>query len=59
METLLIILAVLFLALIVIIPLVEKYAPKGELKSFGNITRWIIPLMVLVLVLQLLRQYFM
>ncbi|MCL7943723.1 hypothetical protein [Marinobacter sp. ATCH36] len=59
MDTLLIILAVLFVALIVIIPLVEKYAPKGEPHSFGNITRWIIPLMILVLVLQLLRQYFM
>ncbi|WP_152205724.1 hypothetical protein [Marinobacter changyiensis] len=58
MGTLLTILAVLFLALIIIIPLVEKYAPKGEARDYGNITRWIIPLMALVVVLQLLRHYF-
>ncbi len=59
MGTLLTILALLFLALIVIIPLVEKYAPKGEARDFGKITRWFIPLMALVIVLQLLRHYFM
>lgn len=58
MGPLLMILAVLFLALIIIIPLVEKYAPKGERRDYGNITRWLIPLMALVLVLQLLRYYF-
>ncbi len=59
MGTLLTILAVLFLVLIVAIPLIEKYAPKGEARDYGNITRWIIPLMALVFVLQLLRHYFM
>lgn len=59
MGTLLAILAVLFLALIVIIPLVEKYAPKGESRDYSKIARWIIPLMALVLVLQMLRHYFM
>ncbi|MEX2476235.1 hypothetical protein [Marinobacter sp.] len=59
MGTLLTILAVLFLALIIIIPLVEKYAPRGESRNYGNITRWFIPLMMLLLVLQLLRHYFM
>ena len=59
MGTLLTILAVLFVALLIIIPLVEKYAPKGEARSYGNITRWIIPLMALILVLQLIRHYFM
>lgn len=59
METLLIILAVLFLALIVIVPLVEKYAPKGEGRDYSKITRWIIPLMALAIVLQLFRHYFM
>lgn len=58
MGTLLIILAVLFLSLIVIIPLVEKYAPKDQGRDYSKITRWIIPLMILVLVLQLLRHVF-
>ncbi|MBL3555247.1 MULTISPECIES: hypothetical protein [Marinobacter] len=59
MGTLLAILAVLFLALIIIVPLVEKYAPKGEPRDYSKITRWIIPLMALALVLQLFRHYFM
>ncbi|KEF31308.1 hypothetical protein D777_01657 [Marinobacter nitratireducens] len=58
MGTLLTILAVLFIALIIIIPLVEKYAPKGEPRDYGNIARWIIPLMMVILVLQLVRYYF-
>lgn len=58
MGTLLTILAVLFLALIVIVPLVEKYAPKGESRDYSKITKWIIPLIALFLVLQLLRHYF-
>ncbi len=59
MGTLLAILAVLFLALIVIVPLVEKYAPKGEARDYSKITRWIIPLMALAIVLQMIRHYFM
>ncbi|MDK8463508.1 hypothetical protein [Marinobacter sp. SS13-12] len=59
MGTLLTILAVLFLALIIIVPLVEKYAPKDETRDYSNITRWFIPLMALVIVLQLIRHYFM
>lgn len=59
MGTLLTIIAVLFVALFIIIPLVEKYAPKGEGRDYGNIARWIIPLMALILVLQLIRHYFM
>ena len=59
MGTLLTILAVLFLGLIIIIPLVEKYAPKGEAPDYSRITRWFIPLMALLLVLQMLRHFFM
>lgn len=59
MGTLLTILAVLFLALIIIIPLVEKYAPRGDTGDYSRITRWIIPLMALAIVLQLVRHYFM
>lgn len=59
MGTLLTILAVLFLALIIIIPLVEKYAPKGEAHDYSRATRWIIPLMALLIVLQMIRHFFM
>lgn len=58
MGTLLIILAILFVALIVILPLVEKYAPKGEERDYGKLTRLIFPLMALLLVAQLVRYYF-
>lgn len=58
MATLLTILAVLFLALFIIIPLVEKYAPKGEKQDYGRITRWILPLMALIILAQALRYYF-
>ncbi|AFP29847.1 hypothetical protein [Marinobacter sp. BSs20148] len=58
METLLIILAVLFVALIVILPLVEKYAPKGESRDYGNLTRFIFPLMVVLILAQMIRHFF-
>lgn len=58
MGTLLIILAVLFLSLIVILPLVEKYAPKGEKRNYGNLTRFILPLVALLIVAQMVRYYF-
>ncbi len=58
METLLIILAVLFVALIVILPLVEKYAPKGESRDYGNLTRFIFPLMAVLIVAQMIQHFF-
>ncbi|MBQ0762891.1 hypothetical protein [Marinobacter psychrophilus] len=58
METLLIILAVLFVALIVILPLIEKYAPKGESRDYGNLTRFIFPLMVVLILAQMIRHFF-
>lgn len=58
MGTLLIILAVLFLALVVILPLVEKYAPKGESRNVGNLTRLIFPLVAVLIVVQIIRYYF-
>lgn len=58
METLLIILAVLFLALIVILPLIEKYAPKGESRDYGQLSRFIFPLMAVLIVAQMIRHFF-
>lgn len=59
MGTLLTILAVLFLGLIIIVPLIEKYAPKGDARDYSHITRWIIPLLAVLIVLQIVRHYFM
>ncbi|HET8802806.1 MAG TPA: hypothetical protein VFN01_16675 [Marinobacter sp.] len=58
MGTLLIILGVLFLSLIVLIPLIEKFAPKGEQREFGNLTRYIFPLVAALIVLQMMNYYF-
>ena len=58
MGTLLIILVVLFLTLIVVLPLVEKYAPKGEARNAGNLSRFIFPLVALLIVAQIIRYYF-
>ncbi|MBS3804651.1 MAG: hypothetical protein KGY54_08890 [Oleiphilaceae bacterium] len=58
MGNLLVILAVLFLVLVVVIPLIEKYAPREEGRSFGGITKFLFPLLALALILQLFRHYF-
>lgn len=58
MTTLLIILVLLFAALFVIVPLLEKHASKGDAIDDRKISRWIIPLMALVMVLAIARYYF-
>lgn len=57
MTTLFIILVVLFAALFVIVPLLEKHASRGDAVDESKISRWIIPLMALVLILALVRHY--
>lgn len=54
----LIILGVLFLALIVLIPLVERFGKKYSSEEVSKISRWIIPLMGLLLLIQGLRYLF-
>ena len=58
MTTLFIILVVLFAALFIIVPFLEKHASKGDAIDDRRISRWIIPLMGLVLVLAIARHYF-
>ncbi len=48
------ILAVLFLALIVIVPLVERFGPRMSDENIGKLSRWVMPLVALLLVMQLL-----
>lgn len=59
MGTLLVILGVLFLALIILIPLIERYAPRSEARDYSKLSRYIFPLMALLIVVQLIRHFFM
>ncbi len=56
--TLLLILAVLFVSLLVIVPLVEKYGKRQSDADLHKLTRWIFPLLLLLLILQGLRYIF-
>lgn len=60
METLVVILVVLFLALFILVPLLEKMAAKGKgvAGPSPKLMKWIFPMMALVIVLQLFRHYF-
>lgn len=57
MFTLLMILAVLFLALIVLVKVTERFGQKGEQQP-GKFSRFIVPLVALMIILQLARQMF-
>ncbi|GGC70906.1 hypothetical protein GCM10011362_19180 [Marinobacter halophilus] len=59
MQTLLIILVVLFAALVVLIPLIEKFSPKGEPQGYDKLSRFIFPLLALAIVLQIVAYYFL
>ena len=58
MGALLAILGVLFIALIIIVPLVERYGKRYSKEELGKLTRWIFPLLMLLMVLQTLRYFF-
>ena len=53
----LIILAVLFITLIVVVPLIErsKFRMSGE--QMGKLGRWILPLLVIMVIIQLVMHY--
>jgi hypothetical protein len=55
--TVLIILAILFIALIVVVPLIErsKFRMSGE--QMGKMGRWILPLLVIMVIIQLIMHY--
>jgi hypothetical protein len=52
--TVLIILGVLFLSLLVILPLLEKMQFRMSDESQAKMSRWILPLLVIVAVVQLI-----
>ncbi|WP_111495135.1 MULTISPECIES: hypothetical protein [Marinobacter] len=58
MTTLLIILAVLFLTLFILIPILEKYAGNDDGRDYSKLTRWIFPLLALLIVMQMVQHFF-
>lgn len=55
---LLTVLGILFISLIVITPIVERFGPKTSEAQTSKISRWILPLIAFLMVLQLLAYLF-
>lgn len=55
--TILIILAVLFIALVVIVPLIERSSFRMSSEQMGSLGRWILPLLVMSLIIRLVMYY--
>lgn len=53
-----IILGVLFLTLVLVVPLIEKYGKRHSPEEMSKISRWIWPLVMLLLVAQLIKMAF-
>ncbi len=58
MGNLLTILGVLLLALVIIVPLVERFGRRHSDKELNSISRWVIPLLAVLMVAQALRYFF-
>lgn len=55
--TVLIILAVLVIALVVIVPLIERSNFRMSNEQMSKLGRWILPLLVIMLIIQLVMHY--
>ena len=55
--TVLIILAVLFIALVVIVPLIERSNFRMSGEQMGKLGRWILPLLIILAIIQLVMYY--
>ncbi len=51
------ILGVLFLVLIIVVPLAERFAKPMKDEEVSKISRWVLPLVALLLVAQLLAHW--
>ncbi len=51
------ILGVLFLALIILVPLMERFAKPMKDDELSRISRWVLPLVALLLVIQLIAHW--
>jgi hypothetical protein len=57
MPTLLTILATLFIALMLLIPLIERFAPRPNAEQTVKISRWILPLVGIMLIIGLFKSF--
>ncbi|MFT5839109.1 MAG: hypothetical protein ACI9UT_001611 [Flavobacteriales bacterium] len=55
--TVFIILGVLFIALVVIVPLIERSNFRMSTEQMGKWGRWILPLLVIMVIIQLVMHY--
>lgn len=55
MLNLILIIVLLFAALLIILPLLEKYGSEPSPEKLQRLSRWIVPLIALALVLQGLK----
>ena len=55
--TVLFILAVLFIALVVIVPLIERSNFRMSNEQMGKYSRWILPLLIVMGIIRLLMYY--
>lgn len=51
------ILGVLFLALVILVPLMERFAKPMKDEEVSKIARWVLPLVALLLVVQLIAYW--
>lgn len=58
MTVLLSILAILFITLIVGIPLIEKYSTEKSDEELSKITRYMVPLMFILIIGSIVRYFF-
>jgi hypothetical protein len=55
--TVLIILGVLFIALLVVVPLLERSSFRISNEQMSKMSRWILPLLVVMVVIQLIMHF--
>lgn len=58
MENLLLVLGALFIGLIVMVNLAKMFGPDKNSPNIRKLGRWIIPLLMVSLIIQILRHYF-
>lgn len=56
--TVLIILGVLFLSLVIVVPLIERSKTRFSQDEVAKLSRWIWPLVMILLIVQLVRYMF-
>ena len=55
MATMLALVAAIFISLFLLVPLIEKYAPRASPEQQQRISRWILPLVAVGIVVALIQ----